>query len=92
MNSKHMIQRYKAFIIKRIHLSKPSIKHTSTKAIITLFSFNISRNYFFYRKFSKLNRYTNHMILNRSKNLLKKKIGYIISKANKEENKEGDSG
>lgn len=38
MNSKHMIRKYKAFIIKRIHLSKPSIKHTSTKAIITLFS------------------------------------------------------
>jgi hypothetical protein len=89
-----MIQKYRAFIIKRIHLSKPSIKHTSTKAIITLFSFNITQNYFFYRKFSRLNKYTNDIILNRSKDLLKEKIEDIISKykkakeAKKEEKKE----
>lgn len=94
INSKHMIQKYRAFIIKRIHLSKPSIKHTSTKAIITLFSFNITQNYFFYRKFSRLNKYTNDIILNRSKDLLKEKIEDIISKykkakkAKKEEKKE----
>lgn len=68
-----MIRKYKAFIIKRIHLSKPSIKHTSTKAIITLFSFNITQNYFFYDKFTELNKYTNKRILKRSKDLLKKK-------------------
>lgn len=72
-----MIRKYKAFIIKRIHLSKPSIKHTSTKAIITLFSFNITKNYFFYEKFTKLNKYTNKRILKRSKELLKKKIEKI---------------
>jgi len=72
-----MIRKYKAFIIKRIHLSKPSIKHTSTKAIITLFSFNITQNYFFYDKFTELNKYTNKRILKRSKDLLKKKIEKI---------------
>ena len=72
-----MIRKYKAFIIKRIHLSKPSIKHTSTKAIITLFSFNITPNYFFYKKFTKLNKYTNKTILERSKDLLKNKIETI---------------
>lgn len=77
MNSKHMIRKYKAFIIKRIHLSKPSIKHTSTKAIITLFSFNITPNYYFYNKFTKLNKYTNKTILERSKDLLKNKIETI---------------
>jgi hypothetical protein len=72
-----MIRKYKAFIIKRIHLSKPSIKHTSTKAIITLFSFNITPNYLFYNKFTKLNKYTNKTILERSKDLLKNKIETI---------------
>ena len=72
-----MIRKYKAFIIKRIHLSKPSIKHTSTKAIITLFSFNITQNYFFYDKFTELNKYTNKRILKRSQDLFKKKIEKI---------------
>lgn len=50
MNSKHMIRKYKAFLLKRIHISKPSIKYTSTKAIITLFSAPLR----FYRSLCKL--------------------------------------
>lgn len=79
INSKHMIRKYKAFILRRIHISKPEIKHSNTKAIITLFSFNLEKNYFFYKKFLILNEYTNKKILKISNNFLKKKIQNIKS-------------
>ena len=79
INTDHMIRKYKAFILRRIHISKPEIKHTNTKAKITLFSFNLEKNYFFYKKFLLLNEYTNKKILKISNNFLKKKIEKIKS-------------
>lgn len=37
---KHMTPRKKYLSLNKIYLSKPEIKHTNTKAIITLFTFN----------------------------------------------------
>ena len=56
IGSKKISPRKRSLFLKKIYVSKMETKHTNSKAIITLYTINIGKNYI-YKKYKKLSKY-----------------------------------
>ena len=71
---KRVVNKYRAFLLGRIHLSKPYIKYTNSKTAITLFSFNVRKSNPYSIKMKAIYRVLVRLIIKKSIFFVQKKL------------------
>lgn len=81
IGSKYISPRKRSLFLKKIYVSKMETKHTNSKAIITLYTINVGKNYI-YKKYKKLSKYWENKVVDSFKDGLKLKIKDMVKNGN----------